>query len=97
MKKGTPYVSAIKVIFDMSAINIHCPLQEENVIMEGISEVNTVLDSIEFTPKGVTITLFSLIINAIVCIVFIIVILYLACVPGALIKCKSCCCKASES
>ena len=27
LKKGTPYVSAIKVIFDMSAINIHCLLQ----------------------------------------------------------------------
>ena len=36
---GTPYVSAIKAIFDMSAINIHCPLQIFHSIWNNISKV----------------------------------------------------------
>ena len=39
LKKGSPYVSAIKVIFDMSAINIHCPLQIFHSIWNNISKV----------------------------------------------------------
>ena len=39
MKKGTPYVSAIKIIFDMSAINIHCPLQMFQSTWNNISKL----------------------------------------------------------
>ena len=65
--------------------------QEEMVIMEGVAEVNSILDSIKFTPNQVQYTLFSLITYAIISTIFTIIILYLACVPGALIKCRTCC------
>ena len=39
LKKRTPYVSAIKIIFDMSAINIHCSLQIFHSIWNNISKV----------------------------------------------------------
>ena len=67
--------------------------EEEEVIMDGLSEVDSIFSNLHLSPTGVTITLFSLIAYTMIITIILIVICYFACTPGSLMRCKiKCCC-----
>ena len=68
---------------------------DERVIEEGIMSTLNLMQYVHFSPKGVTYTLWSLIAYTIVTTILVILSLYLVCVPGAPLYCKTkfCCCK----
>ena len=66
--------------------------EEEQVIKQGIEESLNILNNIQFTPSGVTITLLSLIGYTVIATLAIFLGLYLVCFPSSVRKCKSCCC-----
>ena len=66
--------------------------KEEEIIKEGVEDVKSLLDHVTFTPNGVTYTLWSLIGIAFITTVICLILLYLICVPGCIMKCHLCCC-----
>ena len=66
--------------------------EEEKLIEEGLEDVRTILNYMEFSPKGVVITLWSLIGYTMVATILFLGLLYCICVPGAVVGCKRCCC-----
>lgn len=70
---------------------------EELIIQEGLDDVRTILNYMQFTPHGVMFTLWSLIGYTIIATILLLAIFYCICVPGAVINCKrSCCCMAKR-
>ena len=65
--------------------------EEEIIIEEGLNDVMTILNYMKFSPQGVMVTLWSLIVYTILATVMIIGLLYCICVPGAVVNCKRCC------
>ena len=66
--------------------------EEELIIQEGLEDVRTILNYMEFTPSGVMFTLWSLIGYTIIATIMLLAVLYCICVPGAVIGCKRACC-----
>ena len=67
-------------------------LSEETIIRQGLEDTESILNYVQFTPNGVTITLLSLIGYTVLATILIILGIYLSCVPGSAMKCKACCC-----
>lgn len=65
---------------------------EEDMIEEGLEDVMTILNYMEFSPKGVMFTLWSLIGYTMVATIMLLGLLYCICVPGSVLGCKRCCC-----
>ena len=67
-------------------------IDDERVIEEGIMSTINLMQYIKFSPSGITYTLWSLIAYTVVTTILVILALYLVCVPGAPLYCKTKCC-----
>ena len=68
-----------------------------NTIERGIEQSFSLLKSMEFSPKGINIAIWSLMAYAMMVTILGVLIFYFVCSPGSLMACKacSCCCKAA--
>ena len=65
---------------------------EKEIINNGLSEVDEIMGSFQFSQTAIHITLFSLITYTVLATVFMIGILICVCRPDRAIFCKKCCC-----
>ena len=71
---------------------------EEDLIEQGISDTWNLLENMQFTPSGVTYTLFSLILYTALATALLIFVLCMLCYPGYAIRCRQkCCCESKNS
>ena len=62
---------------------------EKNIINNGLLEVNEIMDSFQFSQKSIHITLWSLIMYAILTTLFMLGIIICVCRPDRVIICKN--------
>ena len=65
--------------------------REQNIVKEGLSDVNDILNFLEFSPTAVHFTLWSLIGYALILTIVFVILLYCICMPGSVITCKRRC------
>lgn len=78
------------LVYDTSA--------EEDLIKQGISDTWNLLENMQFTPSGVTYTLFSLILYTAIATALLIFVMCMICYPGYAIRCRQkCCCESKHN
>ena len=70
--------------------------QEEQIIEEGLSDIKTIMNYMNFSPTALHYTVWTLIFYTIFATILLVIILYCICVPGAVISCKRCCCPCKK-
>ena len=88
----TRFLPILKVQNVQNASELWNINSEELFIKEGIADTQNILNYMEFTPSGTTITLLTLILYTALATVILIVLFCLVCHPDCVKKCKCCLC-----